>query len=233
MTLAAQVGSGFHGGLMLKFGQYDIAYWGFSQGKNLVLKRNTSGTGNLISVTNSQSTVWLRVSKEGTKYSFYYKTSESAPWTKAGEQTWSSAPAKAGLILRTWSVAAVSLDFDDVTLSKTWQETSYDYDKVGNITSITDALAGETSTYQYDGFNRLTNFKLNGTSQEVYTYTVSTGTPFSKKLAGAASENIEGGLRICALSDCQGNLKNRPPNDYCNYCVAKGKSISKKTTRFQ
>lgn len=59
------------------------------------------------------------------------------------------------------------------------QNLSYTYDKVGNITQMEDNHASETSTYGYDGLNRLTGRTLNGTP-ETYAYDATTGNLASK-----------------------------------------------------
>ncbi len=55
------------------------------------------------------------------------------------------------------------------------QNLSYVYDAVGNIQTITDALASETQTYGYDPLDRLTSWSLNGVQQEGYGYYATTG----------------------------------------------------------
>jgi len=56
----------------------------------------------------------------------------------------------------------------------TLQNLNYVYDKVGNITSLTNVTASETNTYGYDSLNRLTSWTLNSTT-ETYGYNASTG----------------------------------------------------------
>ena len=49
------------------------------------------------------------------------------------------------------------------------QNLAYVYDKVGNITQITNSVASETNTYGYDDLDRLTSWALNGVN-EGYSY---------------------------------------------------------------
>ena len=57
----------------------------------------------------------------------------------------------------------------------TLQDLVYTYDAVGNILGITDARGGETQSYTYDGLDRLTEWKMNGVTQEDYGYDPVTG----------------------------------------------------------
>jgi len=49
------------------------------------------------------------------------------------------------------------------------QNLSYVYDAVGNVKQITNSVASETNTYEYDSINRLTNWTLNGQTK-TYSY---------------------------------------------------------------
>lgn len=49
------------------------------------------------------------------------------------------------------------------------QNLNYAYDAAGNVSNITNILANEINTYDYDPLNRLTSWNLNGTP-EYYTY---------------------------------------------------------------
>ncbi len=54
------------------------------------------------------------------------------------------------------------------------QNLLYQYDKVGNIKSVADSIASETSTYNYDTLDRLTSWTL-GSTTENYGYNTTTG----------------------------------------------------------
>jgi RHS repeat-associated protein len=54
------------------------------------------------------------------------------------------------------------------------QNLAYQYDAVGNIKQITNSIASETSTYEYDVIYRLTSWTLNGVT-ETYQYNSTTG----------------------------------------------------------
>jgi len=56
------------------------------------------------------------------------------------------------------------------TQSTTLQNLSYQYDTVGNIGAIVDAVNNETQAFGYDALDRLTDWTLNNTLQERYTY---------------------------------------------------------------
>jgi len=45
------------------------------------------------------------------------------------------------------------------------QNLSYVYDSIGNVSQITNSLANETSTYEYDSLNRLTSWTLNNQTE--------------------------------------------------------------------
>ena len=47
---------------------------------------------------------------------------------------------------------------------------TYDYDSVGNVASITDAITGDEEKYTYDFLNRLTEFKVNDVPTQSFVY---------------------------------------------------------------
>jgi RHS repeat-associated protein len=59
------------------------------------------------------------------------------------------------------------------------QNLFYVYDQVGNISQITNSVAGETNTYGYDALDRLTGWTLNGVT-ESYDYDDDTGNLIDK-----------------------------------------------------
>jgi RHS repeat-associated protein len=59
------------------------------------------------------------------------------------------------------------------------QNLAYVYDKVGNITQMTNSLASETNTYSYDALDRLTSWTLNS-QMETYSYHPVTGNLVTK-----------------------------------------------------
>ena len=68
------------------------------------------------------------------------------------------------------------------------QNSTYNYDSVGNIETIVDSLSGpQTQTFQYDALDRLTNSSVtggtNGLYTEGYTYNGTTGNLASKNSA--------------------------------------------------
>ncbi|GER79657.1 MAG: RHS repeat-associated core domain-containing protein [Anaerolineales bacterium] len=62
----------------------------------------------------------------------------------------------------------------------TLQNLAYQYDPVGNITQITNSVAGETSVYDYDALDRLTSWQLNQDTPETYAYDDDTGNLIEK-----------------------------------------------------
>jgi RHS repeat-associated protein len=60
------------------------------------------------------------------------------------------------------------------------QNIDYTYDAVGNLSQITDNLAGETNTYGYDALDRMTGWTLNSGTPESYRYDTSSGNLVSK-----------------------------------------------------
>jgi YD repeat-containing protein len=50
------------------------------------------------------------------------------------------------------------------------QNLSYQYDKVGNVKTITDALRGETTTFTYDDLNRLLTASIPNVYAHSWTY---------------------------------------------------------------
>ena len=177
----------FQTGLMIYFGQYDIAYWGPHGGTRLRLER--SGEAGILQVDNTATTVWLRVRKVGTSYVFEYKTSANGDWVTAGQAEWGGIPERVGVILKTWGAtgATTTADYDYVNLDSIGDDTtrSYTYDAVGNLTSKTGA--------------------------GVYTYTTSlgltgcmTGTPTTKPHAVRETGNY-GPFSY----DCNGNMITR------------------------
>ncbi len=114
-NLVLYSGGSFHTGLMVRFGQYDVYYWGFDNNTDIQLDR--SGTAGIVRVTNSSARIWLRVQKTGTSYQFAYKTSSAGSWTTATTQTTSSSVQSVGLIAKTWAANAVAVDFNYFTLT--------------------------------------------------------------------------------------------------------------------
>ena len=202
VNLSSQTGSGFHGGLMVRFSATDIAYWGFMQGKNLALKRSTSGTATLLSATNTASTVWLRVRKQATTYWFEYKVNDADNWTTVGSRTWTTVPQQVGLILRTWSVAAINLDFDRFNLIKDPRlDLQYTYDMAGNISAIQNNLAtGESTGYEYDALDRLET--VSGAQNESYAYDGASGVLSTKTVGSAPALSYSYGVQ--SSTTCQG-----------------------------
>ncbi len=57
----------------------------------------------------------------------------------------------------------------------TFQDLTYTYNAVGNISRIVDAVASETIDYTYDDLNRVTEVKINSTVKEEFDYDSGTG----------------------------------------------------------
>ncbi|HAK93910.1 MAG TPA: hypothetical protein DCM87_02585 [Planctomycetes bacterium] len=93
----------FHTGVTVVFGTYELYYWGFLNGTDLVLER--SGVNRLAVVANASPTVTLRVRRECGTYYFLVKP-EGGEWQLASVQAqppeWGVPPAYVGLILKTY-----------------------------------------------------------------------------------------------------------------------------------
>jgi len=116
-NLVSNPGGSFQSGLMVRFGQYDLFYWGFDNGTNLQLDR--SGTAGLITASYSQPVVYLRIQKSGTTYTFSYKAPGDLSWTTAGTATSTASVQQVGLITKTFAPVTVVTDFDYVNLTPT------------------------------------------------------------------------------------------------------------------
>lgn len=114
-NLVLNQGGSFQAGLMVRFSQFDLFYWGFNGNTGIQLDR--SGTPNIVRVTNSSPRIWLRVQKAGTSYQFSYKTSSGGSWTTATTQTTGSTVQSVGLIAKTWAANALAADFNYFTLT--------------------------------------------------------------------------------------------------------------------
>jgi hypothetical protein len=113
--LTSNPGGSFHTGLMVRFGQYDLYYWGFDNGTNLQLDR--LGSPGLVTATYANSVVYLQIQKTGTTYTFLYKAPGDLAWTTAGTATSTSTVQQVGLFGKTWSPVNVVVDFDYYTLA--------------------------------------------------------------------------------------------------------------------
>jgi hypothetical protein len=114
-TAVTTAGS-FQSGLFVRFGQFDLFYWGFDVGTDLQLDR--SGQGALVKVRNTAATIYLRIEKVGTTYHFLYKLADTDPWIFAGARAGvTGAPTHVGLITKTWQPNAVTTDYDWFKLS--------------------------------------------------------------------------------------------------------------------
>jgi hypothetical protein len=109
-------GGFFHTGLMVRFSQFNIFYWGFyrfEQPTELRLER--TGIQNLLNVNLGSAEnpdVELRIAKDGSNYSFSYRFPPGETWILAGSQSDPNSPQFVGLIGKTWVATNLIVDFD-------------------------------------------------------------------------------------------------------------------------
>jgi RHS repeat-associated protein len=110
-----------------------------------------------------------------------------------------------------------------VSDSVTLQNSTYDYDSVGNINTIADALLGpQTQTFYYDALDRVTNSAVTGGTDGLYSegYTFETGTGNLKTKNGGATYNYDTTHKHAVASvgsntygyDANGNMTSRYVN---------------------
>jgi RHS repeat-associated protein len=87
------------------------------------------------------------------------------------------------------------------------QNLTYNYDKDGNITQITDSAHTETSNFGYDALNRLTGMTVSGQNSlnDVFTYDASTGRIASKGPSGSALTYTYDTTHLNAVASLGGN----------------------------
>jgi hypothetical protein len=109
-------GGFFHTGLMVRFSQFDLFYWGIYQtGLANELRLERTGLKNLLSVSLASAQnldVELRIEKIGEDYSFSYRFPPSQEWIQVGVQPGPASPEFVGLIGKTWVSTNLIVDFD-------------------------------------------------------------------------------------------------------------------------
>jgi PKD repeat protein len=90
----------WHAGIVVRFADFDALLFGPFRGTSLRLER--TGSGNLASLTNSSTTMDLRVVRSGQDYSFEFREDASQPWQVVTVYSASETPTHAGLVAKTW-----------------------------------------------------------------------------------------------------------------------------------
>lgn len=108
------------------------------------------------------------------------------------------------------------------TTNYVFQSLNYAYDNAGNVQSIQNAVAGpgETQSYLYDSLNRLTTWKLNGVTQETYSYNATTGNLATKNgttytyglTSGNSNHKVTSASSSSFTYDANGNMDQRTVN---------------------
>jgi hypothetical protein len=115
-------GGFFQTGLIVRFGQFDLFYWGiYRQEQPTELRLERTGIKNLTSVNLGASgnpDVELRIVKEGSNYSFSYRFPPGEEWILAGSQTSTQAPQFLGLNGKSWVATNLIVDFDYLRIEK-------------------------------------------------------------------------------------------------------------------
>ncbi|MBN2001423.1 putative Ig domain-containing protein [candidate division KSB1 bacterium] len=148
--LTSTGGYKYHIGLMVYFSQYDVFYWGYSEG-GTTLKVSRSGSHGLIVVNYSGgNSVDLRIRKTGNVYYFEYRKPGVSGWTIAGNLSTDTVPVDIGLIVKTWAVFPLVVDFDYLRLTGeevTIVTTSLPDGQVASAYSQTLQASGGTAPY--------------------------------------------------------------------------------------
>ncbi len=113
----------FMTGLIVRFSQYDLIYWGLNSGKNLLSVQRTGGDEDKIPFS-GQMPVRLRIRKTGATYFFEYNTGTATDWIVAASKNETIEPPAVGLIGRTWTKMNMLVDFDYLYLNHENQTSS-------------------------------------------------------------------------------------------------------------
>jgi hypothetical protein len=125
-----------HTGLMVYFSKNDIIYWGLHNGWGEHLRIERSGEGSLGERVGAwtRDQVYLKITKAGTGYDFFYKARASDAWTLLETVSVDETPTKVGLILKTWKPTAITAAFDYFDFS-TGSSTFHDDFRASSIDS--------------------------------------------------------------------------------------------------
>lgn len=118
VLLIAPSTSGFHAGIVVRFGANDQILWGLRNGTGLARDRTTSApTADAVSTTSPVA--YLRVRKSGTFYGFAYRL-PGGVWTPLGSTlSEASAPTGLGVFVKTFGTPSPRLvDFDYLRLTR-------------------------------------------------------------------------------------------------------------------
>lgn len=122
-----------HAGLMVYFEEDDIIYWGLHNGMGREhLKIERSGEGSLGERAGiwTRDKVYLKITKAGTEYSFFYKDRDSSIWTLLETVSVAETPTKVGLLLKTWQPTAITAAFDYFDFSTDYSTFHDDFNRL-------------------------------------------------------------------------------------------------------
>lgn len=107
----------FHAGLMVQFGTYELYTWGPYRGTDLRLER--SGQQNLANLSQSETTMSLRISKTGDLYSFEYRANDTDPWTVVDTINDGDSVLYVGAMTKTWAVnVPVTMEYEYIAIDE-------------------------------------------------------------------------------------------------------------------
>jgi YD repeat-containing protein len=163
LTSNAQVDINYASSTSIQTGIIEFYYNGFEEDLAGVSSPETPHTGTKYGLTNSVA--WSPPSN-GRMYMISYWYLLNGVWTYSGELPYT------GSVSSPYTLISSS-GYDDIRiLPKDASMTTYTYDPTGGMTSVTDAK-GETTYYEYDGFQRLLNIRdkdKNITKHFIYHY---------------------------------------------------------------
>ncbi len=149
VELQSWSGDRLHAGLMIYFSKFDLIYWGFSRGKNL-LRMSRTGNEGILDASYNAGKVDLCIKKEGTTYYFLYKKQGASSWSSAGSYKIDLEPHKAGLIIKTWGLVNVVADFDYCRLIKDSSGNDEQPPQISNVTVTNVTANTATVSWQTD-----------------------------------------------------------------------------------
>jgi len=124
-------GGTHHAGLMVYFSENDIIYWGpYNAGSGECLRIERSGKKPLGETRWPGYPVYLKITKRGTEYDFFYKARTYDDWTLLKTLSVDETPSKVGLILKTWTPTAITASFSHFDFSNGSTTFSDDFDGV-------------------------------------------------------------------------------------------------------